>query len=95
MTVNTLLQGGLYTMGCLHVLSSVAGCFTLPLSKASQLIEQWVASSSFWASVGWCWLVGCEGDRKGECWFPYNIMTKIAAGGWAGHRGWGGGYHWR
>ena len=32
MTVTTLLQGGPYSMECLDVLSSVAGCFSLPLS---------------------------------------------------------------
>ena len=53
MTVNTLLQGGLYTMGCLNVLSSVAGCFTLPLFKAGQLAQQWGASSSLWVGAGW------------------------------------------
>ena len=40
-------------MRCLDVLSSVAGCFTLPLSKAGQLVQHWVASSSFWAGAGW------------------------------------------
>ena len=40
-------------MRCLDVLSSVAGCFTLPLSKAGQLVKQWIASSSFWAGDGW------------------------------------------
>ena len=33
----------------LDVLSSVAGWFTLPMFKGGQLIEQGVASSSFWA----------------------------------------------
>ena len=49
MTVIILLQGGIYSMRCPDVLSSVAGCFTLPLSKACQLVLQWVASKSFWA----------------------------------------------
>ena len=40
MTVNTLLKGGLYSLMCLDVLSSVAGCFTLPLFKAGQLVQQ-------------------------------------------------------
>ena len=40
-------------MRCLEVLSSVAGCFTLPLFKAGQLVQQWVASSSLWAGAGW------------------------------------------
>ena len=40
-------------MRCLDVLSSVAGCFTLPLSKAGQFVQQWVASLSFWAGAGW------------------------------------------
>ena len=40
-------------MRCLDVLSSVAGCFTLPLFKAGQLVQQWVASSSLLAGAGW------------------------------------------
>ena len=40
MTVTTLLQGGLYSMGCLDILSSVAGCVSLPLSKAGHLVQQ-------------------------------------------------------
>ena len=38
LTVTTLLQGGLYSMGCLDILSSVAGCVSLPLSKADHLV---------------------------------------------------------
>ena len=51
MTVIILLQGGIYSMECPDVLSGVAGCFTLPLSKVCQLVQQWVASTSFWAQV--------------------------------------------
>ena len=40
-------------MRCLDILSSVAGCFTLPLFKAGQLVQQWVASSSLLAGAGW------------------------------------------
>ena len=53
MKVTSLVQGGLYIVRCLDVLSSVAGLFTLPLFKAGQLFQQWVASSSFWAGAGW------------------------------------------
>ena len=59
LTVTTILQEGLYSMSCLDVLSSVAGWCTLPLFKAGQLVRHWVASSSFWAPLGWCWLIGC------------------------------------
>ena len=65
LTVTTLLQGDLYSMRCLDVLSSVPGWFTLPLLKAGQLVQHWVASSYFWASLGRCWLISCEGDQKG------------------------------
>ena len=65
MTVTTLLQGGLYIPRCLDVLRSVDCWFTLSLFKAGQLVQHWVAFSSFWAPLGQCWLVGCEGDRKG------------------------------
>ena len=40
MAVTTLLQGGLYSMGCLDILSSVAGCVSPPLSKAGHLLQQ-------------------------------------------------------
>ena len=50
-------------MGCLDVLSSVAGCFTLPLFKAGQLVQQWVASSSLWAGAGW-WVVRVIGREN-------------------------------
>ena len=40
-------------MRCLDFLSSVTGCFTLPLFELGQLIQQWVASSSLWAGAGW------------------------------------------
>ena len=48
-----------------HVLSSVAGWFTLLLFRAVQLLQHLVASSSFWAPLGRCWLSSCEGDQKG------------------------------
>ena len=40
----TLWPGGLYSMMCLDVLSSVAGWFPLPLFQAGQLVQHWVAS---------------------------------------------------
>ena len=40
MAVTTLLPGGLYSIGCLDILSSVAGCFSLPLSQAGHLVQQ-------------------------------------------------------
>ena len=40
MTVTTPLQGGLNSMGCPDVVSSVAGCVTQPLSRAGQLVQQ-------------------------------------------------------
>ena len=40
MAVTTLLPGGLYSIGCLDILSSVAGCVSLPLSKAGHLVQQ-------------------------------------------------------
>ena len=40
LTVTTLLQGGLYSLWCLDILSSVAGCVSLPLSKAGHLVQQ-------------------------------------------------------
>ena len=52
MTVTTLLQGGLYSMGCPDVLIIVAGCVTLPLANAGQLVQQYVASSYFWVPGG-------------------------------------------
>ena len=39
-TVTTVLKAGLYTMGCLDVLRSAAGCSNRPLSKAGQLVQQ-------------------------------------------------------
>ena len=38
MTATTLLQGGLYSIGCLDILNSVAGCVSLPLSKSGHLV---------------------------------------------------------
>ena len=35
-----LLQGGLYSIGCPDTLRIVAGCVTLPLSKAGQLVQK-------------------------------------------------------
>ena len=40
MTVTIPLQGGLNSMGCPDVLSSVGGCVTPPLSRAGQLVQQ-------------------------------------------------------
>ena len=40
MTMTTVLQAGLYIMGCPDVLRSVAGCGNPPLSKAGQLVQQ-------------------------------------------------------
>ena len=40
MAVTTLLQRGLYSIGCLDILSSVAGYVSLPLSKAGHLVQQ-------------------------------------------------------
>ena len=40
MAVTTLLQRGLYSIGCLDILSSVADCVSLPLSKAGHLVQQ-------------------------------------------------------
>ena len=74
MTVTTLLQGGLYSMRCLEVLSSVAGCFTLPLFKAGQLVQQWVASSSLWAGAGW--LAARVIGRKNSASLKPNGITK-------------------
>ena len=65
MTIGTILQVGLYSMRCLGILNSVACCFTLPLSKAGQLIQQWVASSSFWAGAGW-WAARVIGRESSE-----------------------------
>ena len=39
-TVTTLQQGGLCSMGCLDILSNVAGSVSLPLSKAGHLVQQ-------------------------------------------------------
>ena len=66
MTVTTLLQGGLYSMGCLDILNSVACCVTLPLSKAGQLVQQWVASLSFRAGGGW-WAARVIGRENSVC----------------------------
>ena len=68
-SATTLLKGSLCSMSCLNVLSSVASCFTLPLSKAGQLIHQSVASSYLRASAGW-WaarVIGRESSEGDEC----------------------------
>ena len=68
-SATTLLKGSLCSMSCLNVLSSVASCFTLPLSKAGQLIHQSVASSYLRAGAGW-WaarVIGREGSEGDEC----------------------------
>ena len=44
MTVTAALQGGLHSMGCPDVLSSVDGCATHHLSKAGQLVQQCLGS---------------------------------------------------
>ena len=47
-------------------MNGVAGCFTPPLSKAGQLVQQWVASSSLLAGAGW-WaarVIGRENSVK-------------------------------
>ena len=67
-TVTTLLQEGLHSMRCLDVLSSMAGCFTLPLFKAGQVVQQWVASSSLWAGDGW-WAERVIGRENRDCLF--------------------------
>ena len=46
-TVTTLLHGGLYSIRCPDVLSSVAGCVTMHLSKAGQLVQQWKLEPSW------------------------------------------------
>ena len=40
MTVTTLLKGVLYSMECVDILSSGAGCVTLHFSKAGHLVQQ-------------------------------------------------------
>ena len=40
MAVTTLLPGGLYSIGCLDILSRVARCVSLTLSKAGHLVQQ-------------------------------------------------------
>ena len=45
MTVITVLQAGLYSMGCPDVLRSVDGCGNPHLSKAGQLVQQCVIGS--------------------------------------------------
>ena len=52
MTVTTPLQGGLNSMGCPDVVSSVAGCVTQPLPRAGQLVQQWQDFPSNMFSVG-------------------------------------------
>ena len=62
-------------MRCLEVLSSVAGCFTLPLFKAGQLVQQWVASSSLWAGAGW--LAARVIGRKNSAYQKKNVLNTI------------------
>ena len=67
-TVTTLLQGGFYSLRFLEVLSSGTGCFTLPLFKAGQVVQQWVASSSLLAGAGW-WAERVIGRENSDCLF--------------------------
>ena len=62
-------------MRCFDVLISVAGCFTLPVSKDGQLVQQWVATSSFWAGAGW-WAARVIGRESSDpCNTPFNISV--------------------
>ena len=74
-SVTTVLKGGLYSMRCLEVLSSVVGCFNLPLSKSGQLVQQWVASTSFWGGDGW-WAARVIGRESSEASVKYEKERK-------------------
>ena len=58
---------------------------TLPLFKAGQLVQHWVASSSFWAPPGR--LISCQWDQRGAQWLFFSpklgylfvfILGKVA-----------------
>ena len=46
LTVTTVFQAGLYSMGCPNILRSVVGCGNSPLSKAGQLVQQCTGRAS-------------------------------------------------
>ena len=51
MNVTTLLQEGLHSMGCLNILSSVAGCVFLFLLKAGYLVKRCLCLSFYYKNI--------------------------------------------
>ena len=79
MAVTTFPQGGLYSMGCLDILSSVAGCVSPPSSKPGHLVQQCLCLSM---SIG---LFSFNLSSFFSCWYEnINISNTRRRGGWTG-----------
>ena len=69
-------------MGCLDVLSSVAGCYTLPFSKAGQLVTHAVFTATFKYILGlpqhFSGLNQLAPESRGDFFLPYYYYYYIS-----------------